>query len=1741
MSKDAIKALRSDIAEARKRPVNFGVCMGKKPDATVLMTHKSKNAESLAREAKKQGETVKTACGVLEIDGTKMNFTCTDEPPTGFAKSLKGFLKSAGLTSLKVRILSTDGALLEDDGDPDEEEVVAEDPGYAEEPEAEEEPVQDVTDEAPLEEELQPEAERAPEAPSGGGSGYGAPEVEAEREPATAEEPSPPEVEEPAQPEPEPAEAPEAEEEHAPEPAVAASGPGDGAGGAAHPAGNTSGAAAVDAPSAAPSKKATDLSGDDAAKLERIGKELTAVGKLVDAYMAVIPGSAEPKPADWTKVVSEQKDYADQMKAADAVLETAKLDKALKALADLVNEINAKTVEKKDWKRALDALNARLKTLDNHPQAAQPEIQPKIDAIKAKRDAAVAKADKQDFKGAIKAVEPLMAECDKVEVQADDCAHYKAIRTSRDNLVAGTIGNPATGVASIDKMQADCQALLDKATAEAAADKFKEAVKTLDEVPPLHTRMLQLQEKKTDYDTRHGNITLCIADIDALPAADRALMEPELARFRKDFADAQVAKTGDYNLSCNMLIHLDIADRPYLVGLTRALELYTPSKTDFEAALTRLKAHAGKAGIAAFIQKMEDDKVRAEAEAGLKHYPAATAIYDRTFLEVADQEQKAQDYVDYTAKLAAVTPLVDAERGRAGGESGVAQADALIATAAKQALELEYAAGLATLNEAEKRAAEAKTSADAVQALDGLKDTAALDGMATDFDKAYKVYTDMKAAVDSADSTGTFRAHIAEADTPAGAAKTAAAGGDFATARTQLDAAIAHLEAVLPKVTAWGPYQNRRSAVRLELNLNLPGKNPDNSIQPHIDEATALLTSADGKAADPAWDIAGADADITKAKIITDQANADAALYVDVRRDLGDITGIKTKLGQATHAPVVAYMATRVARIDKYLTDIPASVANRKMKEAASEAAEGAALKTPTDDELADGATALKNKVDNYDTLLPDVDGKAACVKQVDAAKEKLKIYEADLAKPNFIAAVWSSWPPFRDLEAAKRVLDATVAYEPLKIEAWAKLNLVKLVRNPGVEEELTALEARYDAAPALVEATNFHRATIEMNEIIAACPPLAAKAQAFQPYEDARVTAKAKMDEAAAHPQASAIQPMIQRLTAKYALGESSAAEGRYPAAQTLMEEIETDAQSAIESADSHAGMELVTGLLDGAADTGILPEAVILATQALLDRLSARPEAVGANVELATAATQLAFAKAGSGATKQALKDAIAACNAADEKMSQYRMLEQSVTRANAQVAALRAHAQAAYVEPLLAPVDSQLGQVLTTAVASGDHMAQATVLDGLVAQLDGFGTLAEDYDKYLSVRAEAAVEPMVATLEAHPHRYAIKPSIDTMRSKLEEAARLAGDHKATEALDVLEEVRRIGAAAHMLAEMRGNIAPTPEAVKALLAQPGGEAELDAMMGQLEPDAQRDVLRVAFEARYGCKLEIYTYNAVTDVQTLDIIDGGKIGPNIQRFYEYMSKLPPGDTTGNDSLLIWSDRETGGSWYDSDRKEVGMNEGRDETSGHYGFGREFEVGGQDEECKPVDNEPVTWFSWNTLHEVGHAVDDKNNYMGSNGGSPDHGGWISYGRDYGKVAKVFAKHFEYDQTYIEQAMLEAANIARPEPPAGVEPEEWERRRIAASGHVALCLESTNPWTSNSQASRITIDGRVYQESYPGNWTSYLFAARQQGMTGYQFRAPGEWFSELYAAYHIGKMKPGHPAAGWLAGLAGPDA
>jgi len=173
-----------------------------------------------------------------------------------------------------------------------------------------------------------------------------------------------------------------------------------------------------------------------------------------------------------------------------------------------------------------------------------------------------------------------------------------------------------------------------------------------------------------------------------------------------------------------------------------------------------------------------------------------------------------------------------------------------------------------------------------------------------------------------------------------------------------------------------------------------------------------------------------------------------------------------------------------------------------------------------------------------------------------------------------------------------------------------------------------------------------------------------------------------------------------------------------------------------------------------------------------------------------------------------------------------------------------------------------------------------------------------------------------------------------------------------------------------------------------------------------------------------------------------------------------------------------------------------------------------------------------TLFPYTTLFRS--AVDDKLGAM-KNGGNAK-AGWEDHGPNVLPIAKEAAKdtNYGYDEKYIAAYLSGVSDPPIPEAPDPNKADEWERKRVAVRNWVDMMRESKNPWQSASIAkSTVLKNGRVYQESYENIWTSYEYAERKKGVSGYQFRAPGEWFSELYAAFHSGKMNPSHPHHDWI--------
>jgi hypothetical protein len=119
MTPEDLEEMKSLIAVARKRPVNFAICMGKKPEDTIFMLHRMKAPDVLARLAKKEGDTAKIAFGEANATGKKLMLTCAEDIPAGIAKRTKTFLRLVEMP-MKITMLDANGALLEDDGEDEE-------------------------------------------------------------------------------------------------------------------------------------------------------------------------------------------------------------------------------------------------------------------------------------------------------------------------------------------------------------------------------------------------------------------------------------------------------------------------------------------------------------------------------------------------------------------------------------------------------------------------------------------------------------------------------------------------------------------------------------------------------------------------------------------------------------------------------------------------------------------------------------------------------------------------------------------------------------------------------------------------------------------------------------------------------------------------------------------------------------------------------------------------------------------------------------------------------------------------------------------------------------------------------------------------------------------------------------------------------------------------------------------------------------------------------------------------------------------------------------------------------------------------------------------------------------------------------------------------------------------------------------------------------------------------------------
>jgi hypothetical protein len=257
------------------------------------------------------------------------------------------------------------------------------------------------------------------------------------------------------------------------------------------------------------------------------------------------------------------------------------------------------------------------------------------------------------------------------------------------------------------------------------------------------------------------------------------------------------------------------------------------------------------------------------------------------------------------------------------------------------------------------------------------------------------------------------------------------------------------------------------------------------------------------------------------------------------------------------------------------------------------------------------------------------------------------------------------------------------------------------------------------------------------------------------------------------------------------------------------------------------------------------------------------------------------------------------------------------------------------------------------------------------------------------------------------------------------------------------------------------------------------------------------------------------------------------------------MLKVPESHVKPKVKTVQRFQEDTGGAAYGGGNIYLNCGRAGASTSSNQGAelcSPDYFPDGVDENCQPPDeakNKEVIYYDWAVLHEVGHAVDDKNSFMKKNMKKDEYGGWEVYDADVSEPAKAAQKKFNYDLNYIKKRLQwsgTGAPPAAPAKPSGRDQTEWDDLKKKVDEWCRL-VTALNIWWKGEDSKKVAIDGRVYQKSYNWpQWVSYKLDARKQGIHGYQFRAPGEWFAELYAAYYMGMLKPEHPAVkDWLPG------
>jgi hypothetical protein len=735
------------------------------------------------------------------------------------------------------------------------------------------------------------------------------------------------------------------------------------------------------------------------------------------------------------------------------------------------------------------------------------------------------------------------------------------------------------------------------------------------------------------------------------------------------------------------------------------------------------------------------------------------------------------------------------------------------------------------------------------------------------------------------------------------------------------------------------------------------------------------------------------------------------------------------------------------------------------------------------------------------------------------------------------------------DCAGATRIADSAGAYADSRDAAEARIGTCK-GKVDGLAPVSPLIAARLDAlradtvtqAAAHAKARDYAPAMALLATVEARCAAVEALVTAEEQYRPALVAAEqeqAKLTGPETLPEATRITEQFiapaKAAAARLEHAPAMALLGKVAAAVAAASAIATGAGEAQAARDTAAGD--LAGPLPGA----------ISAVEALLAPLLTHDQATAIKDLTDPIADAIAAARVEPppADAAQRLAEAADACVAARLAAERHAAFARALATAETAAKAL--------TDPLVAADGAAIATRHTEpakalAAAPGHDFvgAMAQLYLALAAAAAADAILARDADFQIALaKAQALLDGLNALKPAKdPVIGDAAEAIQTQ--KIDAAKALAGlpqrDHAGAEAL-----LAGIAAACKTLALQKkaaGGGVPDELEIKALIDEPGGAKQLDAMVATLPDTTPRGVVEALIKLRFD----------LDSFQNLDAGGGAKdaaLGKSksLKKIYALLAMVPDSHTRDNPSLdrieryggdASLPENVKRGSYFAGGDKKVVLSCGRAKDADPHPLGGvALALPEVEPECEMVPDSEVPapkYFDWTTLHEVGHAIDDKKRFMQGKAGDGAFGGWQVHGRDVMPVARAVAKACSFEGAAAEAylaAYLLGGKPAVPTAPMGRDAGDWASSAVKAAAWCDAIRVGQELWENGGATAAHAVDGRVYHEAYAGSWVSYDLAARTKGITGYQFRAPGEWLSELYAAFHSGKLKKSHPAAGWL--------